>query len=174
MKYPLALAALTLLATSCSTPAFRSTSLESMIGRWEGTAETTLASTREVAQVHTVTIAGWARHDEVMVERTVTSVPGQPSWSSVTTWVRVDELGGWKTYRVNTTGLEEVGFATWDELDRAWRLEARAFHAESGAETSGSGFVRFEMNDVRAHDWVVHDADGEQLFRVVGRSRRVR
>jgi hypothetical protein len=174
MKPVRTLAALALLTTACSTPAFRSTSLAPMIGRWEGTAETTLAETNEVVKVRTVTLAGWARHDEVMVERTITKVPGQPSWSSVTTWVRVDELGGWKIYRVNTAGLEETGFATWDGNDAAWRIEARAVNGETGAETSGSGHVRFEMNDVREHDWVVRDPDGNQLFRVVGKSERVR
>jgi hypothetical protein len=167
-----ALIALALLASSCSAPAFRSNSLAPMIGRWDGTAETTVAETGEVAKVRTVTFAGWARHDEVMVERTITKVHGQPAWSSVTTWVRVEELGGWKIYRVNTAGLEETGFATWDGNDAAWLIEARAVHSETGAETAGTGFVRFEMNDVREHEWVVRDPSGKQLFRVTGRSER--
>ena len=119
-------------------------------------------------------LAGWARPDEVMVERTVTKVPGQPMWASVSTWVRVDELGGWKIYRVNTAGLEEVGFATWDENENAWRIDSRASHAETGDETSGSGYLRFERNDVREREWVVRGPDGKQLFRVVGKSERVR
>ena len=34
--------------------------------------------------------------------------------------------------------------------------------------------LRFEMNDIREHDWIVRDPDGVQLFRVVGQTRRVR
>jgi hypothetical protein len=175
MKYLLTCALLALPAIiSCTTPAFHSVSLAPMIGRWEGAAETTVTETGEVAKVNLVTLAGWARHDQVMVQRTVTKVPGQPAWSSVETWVRVEELGGWKIYRVNTAGLEETGFATWDESQAAWRLEARAVNTETGVETSGSGYIRFEMNDIREHDWIVRNPDGVQLFRVVGQTRRVR
>jgi hypothetical protein len=161
-------------ASACTTPAFRSPSLAPMIGRWEGNAETTVAATGQVAKVRITTIAGWARVDEVMVERSVTKVPGEPSWASVSVWVRTEELGGWKTYMVNTAGLTEAGFASWDAQNRAWNLEARSVNAATGQETAGRGFIRFAMNDRRDHEWVVRDADGSELFRVLGETKRIR
>ena len=158
----------------CHTNAWALEPLTPLIGRWEGAAETTFPDRPDVVKVRATTINGWARPDEVMVERTVTKVPGQPAWSSVTVWVRTEELGGWKTYMINTAGLEELGFAAWDEEAGAWQLEARSLNRGTGSETVGSGSIRFDLNDVREQDWTVRDAGGNQLFRVRGSYRRIR
>ena len=168
------LALLLLPLVGCKTNSWTVEPLTPLVGRWVGTAETTFPEGGERVKVRATTIAGWARADEVLVERTVTKVPGQPSWSSVTVWVRAEDLGGWKTYSINTAGLEETGFASYDEQADLWRLEARSVNRETRARTTGAGTIRFERADEREHDWIVRDAGGAQLFRIRGSYQRVR
>mgnify|MGYP000538010781 CR=1 FL=1 len=129
---PLALGPVALLAgllAACATSrAGRESGLEQLLGTWDGSATTELLATGERLEVHTTTVAEWARPGEVLLERTVGEVAGQ-RFTTLTVWVWDPEARACRTWRLGADGSwldTEVTDAGFDEGAGASFVEGEA------------------------------------------------
>ncbi len=148
--------------------------LDSMLGTWDGVAQSIVVATGETFDARSVRRVQWEAGGQFLSERTVTTVAGAQPTTSLCIW-GWDELAKvFRSWRFDSHGSIHERTMSWDEERQLWLLDMTTRTRGEAEPSTARGALQYISEDEKVYEWTRYKAGSDEAWIVItGKSKRI-